>query len=614
MNRLWCLVVVLLATVFMNVIAQNNPTSTFQSDPQHTGVFNVKPVFHLKGVKFAFRTDGPVRSTPALSGGVICFGSGDGNFYAVGAATGEERWRFRTGGAVHSSPAVAGGIVYFVSRDRNLYAVKVQNGKEVWRHAFGPDLEYRNGFDYYLSSPTIVVGMLFVGSGDGHLYAFKASTGKIAWKYFTGSRITSTPAVSGDFVLVGTMNGYLIAVERASGKVKWKYATEGAALKIEDFGFDRTAIVSSPSVEEGVVTFGCRDGFLYALDIQTGTKRWSNDHKISWILSTPARSEAKVFAGSSDAQFLQVVDESSGKELWRFKTGGPVWSSAAIVGPLLYFASNDGNIIALDKNTGSEYWRFKTDDRIFASPVAADGMIYCGSDDGSLYALAGTTDPDTTSPKAKRAVFWDSKAGVAGKWFSAATDEWIRDYFKGEGYEVVDAKALESFMRNQIGSRAGSVVVFADHRVPKEVVREESENALIRQYLNAGGKIVWLGPDPLAWKRDSIGRMTGIDYSIPQKVLGLHYPGSQLEGIGWYGSRVTPEGMKWGLNGWCVGLGWIDAREVSAVLAVDEHGMPSSWVKNFGGAEGSGLVQLWIPRDRHIDLYPIRLAAEHGLR
>jgi hypothetical protein len=290
-----------------------------------------------------------------------------------------------------------------------------------------------------------------------------------------------------------------------------------------------------------------------------------------------------------------------------------VWSSAAIAGPLLYFASNDGNIYALDKNSGSERWRFKTDDRIFCTPIAADGMIYCGSDDGSMYALAGVPDPDTSAVKVKRAVFWDAKTGVTGRWFSAGTDEWIRDYFKKEGYEVVDSKGLQGFMEDQIGSKTRSVVVFADHRIPREVVREESENALIRLYLNAGGKIVWLGPDPLAWKRDSTGAMTGIDYSIPQKVLGLHYPGLQLEGIGWYGSRVTADGTRWGLRGWWVGLGWIDAKQVTTVLAVDEQGMASSWVRNYGGAEGTGLVQLWVPRDRHVDLFPIRLAAEYGL-
>jgi outer membrane protein assembly factor BamB len=587
--------------------------SMLQANPQHTGVYDVKPIYHLEGVRFSFKTNGPVRSTPALSDGVLYFGSGDGSFYAVDARSGEERWHFKTGGAVHSSPAVAHGVVYFTSRDRFLYALDAATGKEVWKSRMGKELDYRNGFDYYLSSPTIDDRVLFVGSGDGNLYSFDIKTKKMLWKYSAGSRIRSTPAAADDLVLVGTMNGYVVALKKKDGTLKWEFATKGAALKIEDFGFDRSAVVSSPSIANGIVTVGCRDGFLYALDLEKGEQKWVNDHKVSWILSTPALADGRVFVGSSDAQFVQCVEQPSGKEVWRFRTNGPVWSSAAVARSIVYFGSNDGNLFALDRASGVERWRFKTNDRIFSSPVVSDGMVYFGSDDGNLYALQGSTAIDTISLSPRKVVFWDSKPD-AGRWFSAGADEWIRDYFKQEGYKVVDSRGLEQFMNDQLGSKLRSVVVFAEHRMPDALVKEESPSALMRKYLDAGGKIVWLGPDPIAWKRDSTGKMLGIDYSDAQKILGIQYPGTRLEGIGWYGATVTEEGKKWGLHGWWVSLGWVDPGQVSTVLARDENGMASGWVKNYGGPEGTGLVQLWVPRDRHSDLFPVKCAAEYKLQ
>lgn len=615
MRRIPAFLLIVMAVLVMEDPAKagQDGTTMLQANPQHTGVYNVRPVYRLEGVGFSFKTDGPVRSTPALSDGVLYFGSGDGRFYAVDAATGGERWHFRTGGAVHSSPAVARGVVYFTSRDHLLYALDAATGRELWKFQMGKDLEYRNGFDYYLSSPTIADRGLYIGSGDGNLYAFDIGTKKLLWKYWSGSRIRSTPAVGKDLVLVGTMSGYVLALNRKDGSLKWKFATKGASLKIEDFGFDRSAVVSSPSIADGTVTVGCRDGFIYALDLEKGEQRWVNDHKISWILSTPAIAEGRVYAGSSDAQFFQCIDQVSGQEAWRFKTNGPVWSSAAIAGSVVYVGSNDGNLFALDRVSGAERWRFKTNDRIFSSPIASDGMVYFGSDDGSLYALKGSTAFDTGSSFPEKVVFWDSKPG-GGKWFSAGADEWIRDYFKQEGYTVVDSRGLELFMTEQIGSKHRSVVVFAEHRVPEALVKEESQNALIRKYLEAGGKIVWLGPDPIAWKRDSTGTMLGIDYSVAQKVLGIQYPGRSLEAIGWYGATVTEDGRKWGLRGWWVGLGWVDPGQVSSVLARDENGMASCWVKNYGGPEGTGLVQLWVPRDRHVELFPVKCAAEYGIQ
>ena len=37
-------------------------------------------------------------SSPAVAGGVIYFGSYDGNFYAVDAGTGQLKWKFATAG------------------------------------------------------------------------------------------------------------------------------------------------------------------------------------------------------------------------------------------------------------------------------------------------------------------------------------------------------------------------------------------------------------------------------------------------------------------------------------------------------------------------------------
>jgi len=48
-------------------------------------------------------------SSPAVSGGMVYFGSGDHHVYALDARTGDLKWKFATGNVVHASPAVADG-------------------------------------------------------------------------------------------------------------------------------------------------------------------------------------------------------------------------------------------------------------------------------------------------------------------------------------------------------------------------------------------------------------------------------------------------------------------------------------------------------------------------
>ena len=55
---------------------------------------------------------------------MVYISSEDSYLYAVDIKTGQEKWKFKTGDIILSSPSVSGGVVYFGSSDGNLYAVK----------------------------------------------------------------------------------------------------------------------------------------------------------------------------------------------------------------------------------------------------------------------------------------------------------------------------------------------------------------------------------------------------------------------------------------------------------------------------------------------------------
>jgi outer membrane protein assembly factor BamB len=62
-------------------------------------------------------------SSPAVSKGVLYFGSTDHYFYAVEIDTGKTLWKFQTGDQIFSAPKVSDGLIYFGSNDGNLYAI-----------------------------------------------------------------------------------------------------------------------------------------------------------------------------------------------------------------------------------------------------------------------------------------------------------------------------------------------------------------------------------------------------------------------------------------------------------------------------------------------------------
>jgi outer membrane protein assembly factor BamB len=183
-------------------------------------------------------------------------------------------------------------------------------------------------------------------------------------------------------------------------KLKWKYRTSGE-------------IIASPTVDRGTVFVGSTDGFLYAIDAQSGSLRWK--YKASArIVSSAAVWNGTVYVGSYDRNFY-AIDAATGALKWKFKTPAErrfaaehihgtypysetmpdpfdfYMSSPAISNGLAYFGSGDGNVYALNANTGAPIWTFKTGDVVHASPAVVDGVLYVGSWDSYFYALDAAT-------------------------------------------------------------------------------------------------------------------------------------------------------------------------------------------------------------------------------
>ncbi len=116
-------------------------------------------------------------SSPAVWNGAVYFGSGDGNIYALDAATGALKWKFQTGDVVHASPAIAGGTLFIGSWDSYFYAIDAVSGKEKWRFKTGVDPDIHNQVGIQ-SSAAVADGTVYFGCRDSHLYALDAITGQ----------------------------------------------------------------------------------------------------------------------------------------------------------------------------------------------------------------------------------------------------------------------------------------------------------------------------------------------------------------------------------------------------------------------------------------------------
>jgi eukaryotic-like serine/threonine-protein kinase len=573
-------------------------TSMFRGGPSHTGTYSGGGAT-LAGLAWRAPTDGDVVSSPTIVGQVVYVGSNDGALYALDLATGARRWRIELGSPVASSPAVGGGMVFVSTRDGSVVGVDAVRGVKRWRLTTGKVIPFAWGHesgDYYLSSPTYVGGQIVVGAGDGYVYAVDASSGTLRWKTRTAGRVRASPAVVDGRVYVGSFDGRIYCLDLATGAVRWRYDTEGVTLQSGNYGYDRRSIQSSPVVANGVVYEGARDGFLYAIDAAHGTLRWRFDHKISWIITSVAFADGVIYAGSSDAHFVQALD-TTGRELWRTAADAPVWSSPAIAGGLLYVGDGDGKVHAYDRATGKERWSFRTAATVYSSPAISGEYVVVGSTDGNVYALR-----TTNGPTVQRAVFFDTAALKFARTPGAtAASRALID----RGYKTLDVSSLPTFFSERIADRAPSVVVFAIDYAPPSVIATDTAAAssLLRRYLDAGGKVVWRGLPPGIFPETQPPGQLRLDWKTPSILTGTPHDSALFDR---HGAHATTVGSRWGLparwrDSWSVA-----PSGVTQVLGYDDTGLAAAWERNFGGPEGTGFVR--VPYD---DPYAIFLAAEY---
>lgn len=316
-----------------------------------------------------------IDATPVVADGTLYIGSRDYSLYAIDAATGNKKWPFQTGGEIRYEAMVKNGVVYVVSADGNLYAIDALTGQKKW--TFEPTRGRRNPNEPAMEGNTIYLT-------NNYLYPIDAESGRQRWDFdFNGADVSKTVA-GGSLVLFAAYSNNpsmanLYAVEASSGKLKWQFQAE------------RGYPLYRPIIVIGSTAYFATDKGLFALDLNTGNKRWnfsgqiSGGQRISINFRADERhvyvvTEKGTYARPNDT--LHALDPSTGQEKWSYAPGGIFGgggiSMKAIHGGLIYSAAG-GQLDAIDAMTGKNLWSFKAGTAITSGPLMAGGTIYFAS-------------------------------------------------------------------------------------------------------------------------------------------------------------------------------------------------------------------------------------------
>lgn len=362
-----------------------------QRDPGHQAFIEAESTAIEGNLKWSFKTDGPIFSSPAVVDGQLYLSTGDGRILALDASSGDVIWEHKVNAPVNSSPAVAGNLVYVGLRDGRLIALDKNSGDKEW--------EFETGQLLY-SSPAIYQGVLYVGSGDGRFYALDALGGGELWSYLTDGRVMSGPAVNDEVVVFLSDYRHLYLLDRESGRHRLDFplsVINGSATLDSAFAY-----VANESGQVSAFDLAKRElplekaarrfrfqmfawGWANTLPAPKGHV-WSSRFGGENFVGTPVVANDAIYIGSTSGTFF-AIDKRTGEEIWTFEDGTSISASPSVLGDTVFVGDEDGSIHAIDVTTGLLRWNFEADGSVSSTPVLANEMLYFATIDGTLYAI-----------------------------------------------------------------------------------------------------------------------------------------------------------------------------------------------------------------------------------
>ena len=333
----------LLLILSMAVYAQKQSVPDFPKQP---------------GVKWTFKTGGPIFSSPVISDGLAIAGCLDSVLYAVNVETGALQWKLKTSGEIRSTVLVKNGRVYLLGGNGLLSCIETHSGKVLWRKLFDNTAlflgERRYDFaDYFHSSPVEKDGLIYFGNGSTRFYAVNAENGEEAWSFKAGDIIHNTALLDDHRVYFGSYDGYVYALDAHSGTLIWKFKSTGFRY------FPIGEMQGSPALALGNLFIGSRDFNFYALNVSGGYANWTKKIEHGWGLSATVRDSA-VFIGTSDDHLLIKADAIYGNNLWATDLKFNIFGNCCFSDHMVYAGTIWGKLYGVDAASGKIVWAFAT--------------------------------------------------------------------------------------------------------------------------------------------------------------------------------------------------------------------------------------------------------------
>ena len=312
---------------------------------------NVKRVWH-KALK------GGIYSTPVTDGKSLFIGDDVGVMYSLNLRSGKTNWSFDTGMRIVGSPAVSEGVVVFGSANYNIYGLDAETGKELWHITTQQAV---------MGAATIHEGIAYIGGGDGRMFAIDIKTGKVKWTFDElKNYVLTRPLVYNDKLYFGCWDTYIYALNLTDGSLAWKWNNGNGNTKLSPASV-------WPVAANGKLFITAPDRYFTCLDAETGEQIWrTKEYKVRETVGLSEDGQTVYSKCMWDT--IVAMDATTHEPITRWATHADFGYEHNPAMPLekdgtLWVSTKNGLLLGMDAQTGKVLWRHKIGNSILNTPL-----------------------------------------------------------------------------------------------------------------------------------------------------------------------------------------------------------------------------------------------------
>ena len=301
---------------------------------------------------------GGIYSTPVSDGKSLFIGDDVGVMYSLDMKTGKTRWTFDTGMRIVGSPAVSDGVVVFGSANYNIYGLDAKTGKELWHVTTEQAV---------MGAATIHDGVAFIGGGDGKMYAIDIHTGAIKWAFGElKNYVLTRPLVYNDKLYFGTWDTHFYALNKKDGSLIWKWNNGKGNPKLSPASV-------WPVASDGKIFITAPDRYFTCLDAETGEQIWrTKEYKVRETVGLSE--DGKTIYSKCMWDTIVALDATADEVVPRWVTNAEFGYEHNPAMPLekdgtLWVSTKNGLLLGMDAETGKVLWRHKIGNSILNTPL-----------------------------------------------------------------------------------------------------------------------------------------------------------------------------------------------------------------------------------------------------